>query len=210
MPTGKAVRKGGKIANTGWTAKEKERRDAILRSAAELGCTRRGLAAVIGHGGAPGDVLINRWAKGEAKLLPSEMKKMEDHIASLVSVKPDTLPGADSAHGTLDVPITSGSVLTALMEHAAGLAGDDVDSKDEEKLKKLARKHRPVAFGTLLQLMVGARSSAIRLRAAEVVLERSDGKAVQATVDLTPRQPFTHEQLVEALETAVKGAEKKP
>jgi hypothetical protein len=106
------------------------------------------------------------------------------------------------------VPVTDEVVRSELatLDEVAGVP--DPDEKDP--LKALAKAHRRSAVGALVRLLVSAKSEQVKVRAAELLLERSDGKAIQTVIDMTPKPPATSEELVAAIQKAIDQTKKGP
>jgi len=166
-----------------WTAEDEATRDRILRAARERSATQIDLARAAGIGDAAGQVRMHRWSRGAAHLTAEQLAAIDAYLSGL--------------------PV-GGLVLGGESELAelADFAGPP-DLADDEELRVLARSHRRAAVGAIARLMVGARSENVRLRAAEVLLERSDGRPLARVVDETPRPPVVDTELIAILERMV-------
>jgi hypothetical protein len=179
-----------------WTAEETARRDRILAAARARGIPRRRLVEV-GELGKGGDVRMSKWARGRAHVDDAALERMEAFLAQLPGSVPATVSGAVAA------PMSDDELCRALVERSALCGVPEPTEKDE--LRALAKASRRSAVGSILRLMVSARSEQVQLRAAQEILERADGKAVQAIVDLTPKPPVTNEELIAKLERLMAG-----
>lgn len=180
-----------------FTSADALRRDRILLAADARGVTRKRLAEVAGLKGNAGEAQVSRWGKGKAHIEDARLEMMEAFLAGM--------PTADPGGGAPDAPEIIERTVAELREMAGPV---DLDEKDE--LRVLARRHRRTAVGGVLKIALTDKSASVRLKAWEIILERSDGKAVQQLVDLTPKPPAQAEELVEAIQQALDAVEARP
>ena len=173
-----------------WTEEDGRRRDKILALAKAKGITQKSLGEAAGIVGDAGAVMMSRWSRGKAHLTDEQIGAM----SHLVNSSPGSMRLGSGPSSEGEAPLTAEAVKAALTELDALV---DVPAGDEEEqLRTLARQNTRAAVGTLLRMMVGARSDTVKLRAAEVLLERGWGKAVQAVLDVTPKAPATDAELI--------------
>ena len=177
-----------------FTAEDALRRDKILLAADARGIRRKQLAEAAGLRGGAGEAMVSRWSKGRAHIAPERLDLMEAFLAEQGGEAPGA--GAPEAAGIIERQITE---LRALAGEAA-----DLDERDE--LRTLAKRHRRTAIGGVLRIALSGKSEGVRLRAWEVLLERSDGKPVQEIRDTTPKAPAEADELVAAVLRAVEAA----
>lgn len=190
-----------------WTEQELEERAEIFRLQIAAGVRRLDLAIWAGFGEGPrGSMAISRWASGHRKLTPEQIagirKGLEEYKPPLRDV-PLALGDEDEAGpGGLDEPLGESTARRArrfTREELEALAGDpDPDERDE--LRALCKVHRKAAVGRMLDLMCNAKSETVACRAAEWVVDRADGRAIQAVVDLTPKAPVEDDWLIAEIE----------
>jgi hypothetical protein len=172
--------------NSNWSPEDVARRNRILAAAHARGVTHRTLA----RAAKINETRMHRWCNCEGFPLPDEcVEAMERALATA-----DAAGESETAEGAIGA-----AELGAAIAELDRLAGDPADPEKDE-LRELVRRHRRAAVGSLLRLMVGAKSENVRLRATELLLERIDGKAVQQILDLTPKPPATDEELIGILE----------
>ena len=169
------------------------RRDKILLAADARGITRKRLAEAAGLRGGAGEAMVSRWSKGKAHIAPERLDLMEAFLEA----------GAESGGaGAPDAP----ELVERTIGELRALAGEAADPDERDELRTLAKRHRRTAIGGVLRIALTGKSEGVRLRAWEVLLERSDGKAVQEIRDSTPKAPAEADELVAAVLRAVEGA----
>jgi transcriptional regulator with XRE-family HTH domain len=169
------------------------RRDKILLAADARGITRKRLAEAAGLRGGAGEAMVSRWSKGKAHIAPERLDLMEAFLES---------GGEAGGAGAPDAP----ELVERTIGELRALAGEAADPDERDELRTLAKRHRRTAIGGVLRIALTGKSEGVRLRAWEVLLERSDGKAVQEIRDSTPKAPADADELVAAVLRAVEGA----
>jgi transcriptional regulator with XRE-family HTH domain len=202
-----------------WTQQDEERRQKILAMAAARGVSQKELAQAAGVNA----VKLHRWTKGAAHLTDAQIAKIVALLQSMPTRVDPALaqpppPGSEasprattSSHESAHAPAGTGAVpdgVKRALEVLDSLAGP-VPVDDEDALRTMARRHTQAALGTFVRLMVGAKSDAVKMRAAEVIVERAWGKALQALVDMTPKPPAEDRELI-ALFKKIAGADGEP
>jgi transposase-like protein len=181
-----------------WTQQDEERRQKILAMASARGVSQKELAQAAGVNA----VKLHRWTKGAAHLTDAQIAKMVAVLQSAPARVDPNLgprPGSDLDAGA---PAASGHPAAVpegvrrALEVLDSLAGP-MPEDDEDALRTVARRHTQAALGTFVRLMVGAKSDAVKMRAAEVLLERGWGKALQALLDMTPKPPAEDRELID-------------
>lgn len=193
-----------------WPQELCERRDRILALAEARGLRHKQLAAAAGLSGNAGQVRFHRWTKGEADFDDAQWEAME----RVVSGSGGGL-GIDDGERSEDDKDAPGAIregLVELDELAGAVLTDDELAGEKDELRALCRRHTRAAVGSLVRLMVSAKSEQVRARAAEALLERGFGKAIQQVVDMTPKAPAESEELIELFEGLLNtpGAPKEP
>jgi len=173
------------------TQEEAEERDRIVALAQAKGVTARELARFAGLTGNAGDQRISRWRRGNAVLPPEMTAAMLDGLESVSDVRP--ADGSDSP----DEEITA-EALQQRADELRTLAGT-TDADEREQLRALSRQHRPEAVGSIVRLMLSARSESVRLKASEIILDRADGRPIQQVLDLTEKAPVEDAELLDML-----------
>lgn len=180
-----------------FTKEDALRRDKILLAADARGIKRKQLAEAAGLRGGAGEAMVSRWSKGRAHIAPERLDLMEAFLEAGGEPGAEGLPGAPE-----------------LVERTIGelraLAGEAADLDERDELRTLAKRHRRTAIGGVLRIALTGKSEGVRLRAWEVLLERSDGKAVQEIRDSTPKAPAEADDLVAAVLRAVEAAGQQP
>lgn len=175
-----------------FTADHRNKRDAILLAAKARGLTRRRMAEFAGlKPGPASDMRLSRWVNGTQPIPDAMVAAIE---AGVFATAP-TVAGDDG------VPAPT-EVMAATIQQAEELAGEP-DPGERDALRGLAKRHRRVAVGTLVRLMVSGKAESTRLNAALAILDRADGKAIQSVLDLTPKAPATSSELVDAVQRAI-------
>jgi transcriptional regulator with XRE-family HTH domain len=173
-----------------------ERRDRILALAKAKRLRQVDLVAASGMEGAAGQVSMSRWSRGKEHLSEEKLAAIESYLAEC--------PTRDEVAGVLP----AAEQLELERADCEELAGDvDEGTRDEDQLAKLAKRHRRAAVGGILKIALTSKSDATRLRAWEALLERTDGKPIQATVDKTIRAPIEDEDLLQKIHAIVATTE---
>lgn len=177
-----------------WTLEEIAERDALRDLRLQVGALVKDCVVFAGlEDNAAGRQHVHDFFKGKRHMSPEQMSAMRDGLEKFQR----PLSGAVDESDTASAPET--------VEALAAMAGEPhPDEKDE--LRGLARNLRKAAVGSLVRLMTSARSETVRLRATEALLERSDGRAIQQVVDLTPKPPAESHELLSILEKLVESA----
>lgn len=173
------------------TQEQADARDRILAKAKAKGIKARELAEFAGLTGPAGEVRVSRWKRGLAVLADDVVNSMEARVDSIESESPSQ--GSDSP----DEEITAEALQQRASELRA-LAGT-TDADEREQLRALARQHRPEAVGSIVRLMLSARSESVRLKASEIILDRADGRPIQQVLDLTEKAPVEDAELLDML-----------
>ena len=184
-----------------WTEKDEERRTKILAMAKAHGVSQKDLAEAAGVN----EVKLHRWTRGAAHLEDAQLAKM----AALVQAAPARVDpvlaaeGDEIAAGARPAQAGTGEGARPAVPEGVKRALDVLDSlagpepaTDEDGLRAMARRHTNAAFGTFVRLMVGAKSDTVKLRAAEMVMERGYGRPLQAVIDVTPKPPAEDRDLI--------------
>ena len=177
-----------------FTAEDALRRDKILLAADARGITRKRLAEAAGLRGNAGEAMVSRWSKGRAHIAPERLDLMEAFLAE---------QGGEAAGAGAPAPA---GIIEQQITELRDLAGEASESDERDELRTLAKRHRRTAVGGVLKLALSAKAESVRLRALEVLLERSDGKPVQEIRDTTPKAPAEADELVSAVLRAVEAA----
>ncbi len=184
----------GKRPSRQQTPDEAAARDRIVALAESKGVSQRELAEFAGMPDNAGQLRVSRWRRGLAVLPPEAVEAME---ARLASVEPPPVPAGFDDDGTAEE--TTPALLQQRSEELRALAGsaDGVEERDQRRY--LAKLHREEAIGAIVKIMLTARSDGVRLKAAEMILDRADGRPVQEIRSIEEKAPVEDAELLDTL-----------
>lgn len=169
-----------------------------MREAEANGWSKRGLATAAGVA----ESVLRNWWTGKRALLPEVERRVAEALRrgrATVEAVGGAPKAAEPAAAGSDMPTSVAQALATLERMAGSERLSDVD------LRALARSQTAAGLGTLVRLMIGSKSDTVKLRAAEVLIERGWGKAGKGEGAKPAKAPAEDRDLLAALERITKG-----